>query len=244
LTNSAVAIANELDSNLSNNTSTANTFASILSAEGARSINLTSSDLVYSTTTGLLYASDPATGLVPVNPMTGEFGAPLLPGEAPQKLAVSADSSFLYAATRSNHKICRIALPAGTLDENFPLNPALTNTTMEDMEVPHDQPGSLIVLRTPDGFNAEVAAYDNGVARTNVGAIHADAYAESLELADGLPMAFVQNNGVGGLSRYAIDSGGATLLDTDTTLNPLLTTVDIKWGNGLLYTSFGRVIDP
>jgi uncharacterized repeat protein (TIGR01451 family) len=35
-----------------------------------------------------------------------------------------------------------------------------------------------------------------------------------------------------------------TLLDTDTTLNPLLTAVDVEWGDGLLYTSQGRVLDP
>lgn len=251
ITNRAVALANELDSDLTNNISTAATFVSLASgADTALQINIPSSDLVYATNTGQLYISVPSSAgvlgnsLVSVDPITGEFGMPILTGENPQKLALSGDSHFLYVSTRSNHNIRRVDLPTGITGPEFSLDQSNQNMALEDMAVMANQPESLVILRTIYDYDADVAVYDNGVVRPITAPTRSDGYTELLELADGLPWAFVQNHGVGGFYRYKIDSSGVTLIDSDATINPVLAWVDLEWGDGLLYTSQGLVIDP
>lgn len=251
ITNRAVALANELDSDLTNNISTSATFMSLPSGvDTVQQIKIPSSDLVYATNTGQLYISVPASAgplgnsLISVDPITGEFGMPILTGENPQKLALSGDNHFLYVSTRSNQNVRRIDLLANMTGTEFSIDPANRNMALEDMAVLADQPESLVVLRTIYGNNADVAVFDSGVVRTNTAPTQSDGYTEILELADELPCAFVQNHGVGGLYRYKIDSTGVTLIDSDANLNPVLVWTDLEWGDGLLYTSQGLVIDP
>ena len=250
-TNQAMVVADETNVAPMNGNSFMAIFVGIESQPNTNwQILIPSLALAYASNSGQLYISVPtsagalANSVIPVDPNTGVFGPPVLPGSYPQGLAISSDSQFLYVGTYSNRIFQRLNLPMGISDLTFALDPLATNTTLKDMEVEPSDPHSLVVLRTPDDFNVQVAVYQDGLALTNTAPTHADSYAESLALADNLPMAFVQNDGVGGLSSYSVNSNGVGLLSTDMTLNPLLVPITIHWANGLLYTSLGRIIDP
>jgi uncharacterized repeat protein (TIGR01451 family) len=85
-----------------------------------------------------------------------------------------------------------------------------------------------------------VAAFANGTQLPNVDSF----YSTVLSLVFGdQPSPLYAYNG-NSFNRYTLDMNGVTVLDTTTSLLRSSTAMDLVWGNGLIYSSVGPVIDP
>lgn len=135
--------------------------------------NVPISDLAYdrfrsTVWAGLLSSAGPQGGsVVPINPANGSMGAPIFLGHNPSKLALADDGRFLYVGCASTGGVARIDLNTSMVDLRFPLaqlgfpGPLF----VDDMAVVPGQPNTLLVTRAN---NMGLAAYDNGVQRSNL----------------------------------------------------------------------------
>lgn len=253
-TNHAYAFPNEHDPEMADNLLTAATYVGLYNAdERLKEIRISARDLVFAPNTGLLYlsvapqADGSGNGVFPLNPVTGEFGVPILAGEDPQKLILGAGANHLYVSTKANHRVRRIDLPAGIPGLEFALDPQTTDTLLQDMAALPNQPGSIVVVQTPRQQLGQVVIYDDGIPRPNT-APTSGTSDPLLTTADSLPYAFVQNNALppfsSGIWQYQIDPRGINLVNSDTSWMSVPVLRDLAWGDGQLYTSMGEIINP
>jgi uncharacterized repeat protein (TIGR01451 family) len=132
-------------------------------------INLAASDLAYSATSRLLYASITSTGtLTPIDPFSGTVGTPIGITNLSGRLCASDGGQYIFAALNgpTNH-ICQFdvnsqsVVNAWTLDGNY----------VDDMSPVLGSPAAVAVSRYVVNRSprfAGVYIYDNGVARPNV----------------------------------------------------------------------------
>lgn len=210
--------------------------------------NLPARDLIWVPTLGrlLLTASTNLPNgdglLLSVDPVTLALNreANLSPGAG--RMSRAGDDSRVYLAL--DYGVEERALPSFAFQRRFLLGRTGGREQATDLEVLPGLPQSLGVLRV-DNFNAAfVGVCDDGVLRSNLAAVTTDAAGEILEVGNDPNRLYVQNFGTGGFRRYNLTASGATLVDSDTTLLPTLTPLDLDWGEGRIYSSVGRVIDP
>jgi hypothetical protein len=97
-------------------------------------LTLTPSFLVSVPSTGMLYASIPASTIVnpntvvPINAATGTLGTPIPVGHNPVLLAASSDGKYLYVALAGDQTVQRINLQTQAVERTFPF-PANICTT-------------------------------------------------------------------------------------------------------------------
>ena len=201
-------------------------------------IKQVTSDLVWNSKLGRLYASVPnsqwalGNSLLPLNPFTGAFDAPIATGLDPNKLAVSANGQYVYAGLDAETSIQRIDASNHVADLKFPTGYGNVN----DLAVLPDNPAAVVAT-----VHTTFVVYDNGVPRTN--AVGPNEYNWPYYLDVASPGRAYCAYPVG-LRRIGIDASGATLLDD--TRDTLITGFDddIKFSGDRLFTAGGRVLDP
>jgi uncharacterized repeat protein (TIGR01451 family) len=246
ITNVATAIANQYDTNLADNIAADSVYVGYVpSPDAVREISFPNADIVYVPNSGRIYASIPATGtylsncVVPIDPNTGVCDEPINAGPDPRKLVRSNSGQFIYASIMTNQQIARIDVASATTNFQFSLGVGSTYSVM-DMEVLPAEDHSVAVLRADTSCDVDLAVFDDGILRSNTGTVLWDCYSKNLKLGDP-PLAFVQDMGVQGFSKYSIGPGGVTLAGSSP---DLMGSWSMEWGNGVLFTSSGAVIDP
>lgn len=144
-------------------------------------LDLLANDLVWDPVHALIYISLQSSGppadtasIATYDPATGTVGtlAVTTPYEA-DRLAVSDDSSFLYAGYDLNSQVVRFTLPSGTLDETINLPPSTTGSAYPlDIEVQPGAPHSFATVITATGASVTIPSggiqiYDDTTPRPN-----------------------------------------------------------------------------
>src|SRR5688572_5386497 len=218
-------------------------------------LSLAANDLVYDSNTNLLYASVPGRAgvglgntITAINPFTGNIVSSTFIGSEPNKLALAANGSVLYAGLDGAAAIRRFDLSSGTAGLQFTLgsDPFLGPFFAEDIAVLPGSPGSVAVSRRNFGFSPRhegVAIYDNGIQRPQTTPDHTGS--NVIEFGNSAAILYGYNN-------ETTDFGFRTMAVTASGVNTISTTanlitnfgVDIRYDDGLIYASSGRVIDP
>jgi len=218
--------------------------------EFIRRIDLTTNDLVYSSTTGRIYASLPSrtgsTGnsIAAINPTTGLITSTTFVGSEPNKLALSDDGHSLYVTLDGAFAIRRFDALTNTPGLQFSVgeDPLRGRYNVNDFAVAPANPGTIAVARSFGGVSppeAGVAVFDDGVQRPNVapgnpfdGPDFLAFSASASKLYGSAPL--------GGIQRLTINASGVSL---GSTVAPNVFG-RIKFSNGLVFTSSGHVVNP
>jgi sugar lactone lactonase YvrE len=209
-----------------------------------RRLNLPANDLVYQQSSQSLYASVPSSAgaggnsITPINPQAGTIGTPVFIGSEPNKLAVSDDGQTMYVSLDGANAIRRFDL--STLTPGLQFVPNVSFQKPQDMAVLPGNPQSLAIAA---GFNG-VAIYDDGVQRSKTGS--GGAYAiNRIEFGTSPTKLYGYDSESSGfeLVNLILDADG---VKSGSWASALISGygVDIKFANGLLYSSGGRVADP
>jgi hypothetical protein len=218
--------------------------------EFIRRIDLTTNDLVYSSTTGRIYASLPSrTGssgnsIAAIDPTTGLITSTTFVGSEPNKLALSDDGHSLYVTLDGAFAIRRFDALTNTPGLQFSVgeDSVRGRYIVNDLAVAPANPGTIAVARA---FNlvsppqAGVAIFDNGVQRPNV------APGQPFDGPDFLAFSasaskLYGNAPLGGIQTYTINASGVS---AGSTVAPNVSG-RIKFSNGLVFTSSGHVVNP
>jgi uncharacterized repeat protein (TIGR01451 family) len=206
--------------------------------EKLRHIDLITKEILYDPISRKIYASVPGeagpggNSVVPIDPVTGDVGIPILVGSQPGHLAVSDDGKYLYVALETGD-IRRIDLttrkPAGLFHVGG----------VRQIAVIPGQHDLLAVSRGGGaGLGDGVALFDNGVLRPGAGSPNGFALTFG-------PRLYTYQNEISSwdFNTYAIESTGLVLRASTGGL--LIGNLGIRGdGNGRVYTNLGTVIDP
>ncbi|HEY9404964.1 MAG TPA: Calx-beta domain-containing protein [Pyrinomonadaceae bacterium] len=218
-------------------------------AEFVRALSLPANDVIYNPADQTLYASVPSSAgaagnsIVPVNPATGETGAPVFIGSEPGKMALSDDGHTLYVSLDGSYSVRRFDTATRTPGQQFSLgqHSISGNRTARDIAVAPGNPNLVAIARGyfgSSGAAAGVAVFDNGVQRPNTGADWSNS-------ADFLAFSATESKLYGsgsysGLQTMTIDASGVTVASERTAG----VSGRIKFANGLIYSSAGQVVNP
>ena len=235
-------------------------FEAPAAALDVRSIELTVGDLVFDHSTGRIYASVPsvswpwgdplprrtANSIVPIDPRTGELGAPVFVGSEPRRLAISDDASTLYVGLDGAFSVRAVSLPALTPGVQFALGTGGFDGPLraESLAVQPGHPEVVAVARRAAHAYASaagVAIFEGGVQRPLV----AGGRANSIAFTNDPTRLYGYDNLVSswGFFRIAVSSEGATLLDETRGLLVGFHLTIRAFGN-LIYGVEGTAIDP
>src|SRR5262245_46949100 len=182
-----------------------------------RRINLTTNDLIFSSSTGKIYASVPSSvgssgnSLQALDPTTGLVTSTTFVGSEPNKLAISDDGHSLYVSLDGSFSIRRFDTLTNTPGLQFGLGSEFIfgRYSPGDLAVAPANPSVLAVARvyaTVSPPEAGVAIFDNGVPRTNVGPNHSEG-SDFLAYSDSVAKLYGTGQG-SGLKTMAIDAQG------------------------------------
>jgi hypothetical protein len=208
----------------------------------ARKLDLQANDLVIDQTTQLIYASvRSAQGLegnsiTKIDPATATIGPSVFIGSEPNKLAISGDGSTLHVSLDGAAAIRRFDIPTMTAGPQFTWGTPTQRP--QDIAV---VPGSPLSIVTSDGFGVGAAVYDDGVRRPNTSKGTASAIGPLAFGADPATLYGYDNQSSGSVVKFSLDANG---VNAPATTRNLLTGASMKFTNGLLYSSAGRVVDP
>lgn len=203
---------------------------------------MATNDIIYNGQDKTIYASQPSSvgergnSITRINPLSGEVGASVFVGSEPNKMAVSNDGQTIYTRLDSSMAIRRFDVLTQTAVLQF--TPLAPFTRLDNMAV---QPGNPQVLAVA---NIEgVAIYDNGVQRPTTG--DGGAYAiNSIDFGDAATLYGCCNESSGfELVKFTVSGSGETGVRIG---NNLISGfgVRIKYVNGLIYSTGGRVVNP
>src|SRR6185436_4263139 len=134
-----------------------------------RQISLTTNDLVYSPSSGRIYASVPSSAgssgnsLKAIDPTTGLVTSSTFVGSEPNHLAISDDGHSLYVSLDGSFSVRRFEALTNTPGTQFSMGQDtffFSRFGANDLSVAPGNPNLLAVART---FQAGVAIFDNGV---------------------------------------------------------------------------------
>jgi hypothetical protein len=214
-------------------------------ADSVTKLQLATNDLVYDQGTQRVYASIPGdvsygNSLAPIDPSTGNVSQPIFIGSDPTKLAVSDNNQFLYAGLDGASGVRQFNLSSQVAGSQFSLGfdggtgPLYVN----DMEVQPGNPSVVAVARKNKGFSpntVDVALFDHGVRATNA----RDEWIFGITFG-GSPSLLYGATIFGDLESISVSGSGLSLLSS----SRHLIGGDIKFDNGLIYTTAGEVLDP
>ena len=205
-----------------------------------RKVDLPANDLVINQAMQTLYASVPSTAangvgnsITSIDPQTGTIGASTFVGSEPDKLALADDGQTLYVNLDGAQVVRRFDITTKTPGQQFSVNAAKP----ADMKVVPGSPQALAVSR---GIYADgtVAIYDNGVQRPNasnpayrIGPIEFGTSAATL----------YGGSGGSDFLKFNVNSSGVR---TASLTQNFFVGATMKFANGRLYGSSGRVVDP
>ncbi|MCU1268383.1 MAG: hypothetical protein JWM21_4701 [Acidobacteria bacterium] len=213
-----------------------------------RSVPLTTSDLVYSSATQMIYAALPSSAgskgnsIAPLNPVDGTVGTPVFIGSEPTKVAISSDGQTIYSSLDGAAAIRKFDLLTQTAGVQFPIS-AGSPLFANDLAIVPGDSNAVAVSRSnrvsfPDSDG--VAIYDNGVRRNNVAGINSFSIEYSNVSTKLYSAGFTGTAGSGAIDRLQADALGVSNLGKVSTLS----SGDLRFDNGLLYRTLGDVIDP
>jgi hypothetical protein len=226
---------------------------------GQQVVLANNSDIVYDAVTQRIYAAvrtNPGS-VVPINPLDGALGTPIVVGRNPVKLALSADGQFLYvgfeAAVGGASEVQRINLTTQAVDLTIPLGNSQFNGPQfaEDIQVLPGSSTSIAVSLRNFGFSPRhegVAIYDGATRRMTKTPGHTGS--NVIEFSASADTLYGHNNETTefGFRRLAVTANGVTEIDVETSFNlPELFSgfnADIRFGGGFIFTTEGRMIDP
>jgi sugar lactone lactonase YvrE len=207
-------------------------------------LDLQANDLVISQSTQNIYASlassqgSDGNSITRIDPATATIGPSVFIGSEPNKLGISNDGNTLHASLDGAAAIRRFDIPTMTAGPQFPWGTSTQHPT--DIAVLPDSPLS---IATSDGFGGVgVAIYDDGVRRTNTSKGLASSMGPIAFGADPATIYGFDSLSSGSLVKFSVDGNGVTALTT--TRNFLTGSNVLKFSNGLLYATGGRVVDP
>src|SRR3954447_8470097 len=196
-----------------------------------RQIPLTTNDLVYSSSTGRIYASVPSSAgssgnsLQAIDPTTGLVTSSIFVGSEPNKLAISDDGHSLYVSLDGSLALRRFETLTNTPGTQFSVGQEpffFGRLGASDIAVAAGNPNLIAVARTQQ---AGVAIFDNGVRRTNTAASGSNFITFSASASK------LYSTGFDGLSTLAVDGAGVTVSST----NGLVSNNRMVFSNGLLF---------
>lgn len=209
-----------------------------------RKVDLPANDLVVDPNTQTIYASVPSSvvsngnQIVPINPTTGALGTGVFVGSEPNKLSISDNGQIIYVGLDGSGAVRRFDVPTQTAGQQIPLGIFSSKPLLVRELVA--QPGSTstvaIQRSTIDQSGNGIAVFDNavqraGVANTNSALSLAFSTSDTSKLY-GLSFQSLQ--------RFAVSGGGATSLGSTN----VSATGAVKFSNGRLYSSNGRILNP
>lgn len=208
-----------------------------------RRINLSVNDFVYNASTQSIYASLPSTAgaergntITKVNPLSGTIGSSIFVGSEPNKMTASDDGKTIYIKLDGANSIRRFDVSTGIAGLQFMLKSPFHY--VQDMKV---QPGNSQVIAIANGYDG-VAIYENGVQRPTYG--DGGAYCiTSIDFADTTTLYGFCSDSVWELVKFTINGSGVTGVNLG--MNLIFGYgAHIKYVNGLIYSSSGRVVNP
>jgi uncharacterized repeat protein (TIGR01451 family) len=203
-------------------------------------------DMVWSPSLGRLLATTTANlpnwsgSLLSIDPVALAVRFESALGADAGRMAISRDDSILYAGV--DRGVCAITIPGLVVTNHFLINPTDPRGYAYDMEVvPGANRSVLVGSKNRNDNSTWLGVYDDGIQRTDVQSFYTTGF--SLEFGDDPSLFYYQDYNYGGFSRYAVSAQGISLLDTSAVL-PTARPIDLRWADGLLYSSLGIVVDP
>src|SRR5688572_20416547 len=227
-------------------------------------LSLSTGDLVYNSNDGMIYASVPSrthgfgphisfgNSVVPINPLTGTTGQPVHVGSEPKRLKVTANGQFVWTALDGGGGVARVDVATKTLGLQFSLGndaPFKGPRYVEDMEI---SPGSTTTLaisrmhKNGSPRHLSVAIYDNGIERPQTTAKDFPTGFDSknvIEYGGSPSILYAYNNEITSFDfhRMTVNSFG---VQNGTRISNLFDATDIRFDNGLIYSTSGQVVNP
>ena len=202
-------------------------------------VPLPANDITYHSASQTIYASVPSSigaprgnSITPINPANGALGNSVFIGSEPGRLAQSSDGQTLYAYLAGALAMRRFDIPSQTPVSQF----ALSGNAPTDFEIVPGSPQSIAISQ---GFSA--AIYDDGVKRPSI--TDGSSRVGLIEFGSNPATLYGYNNSDSGndFSKFSVDNSGFHLVQAK---KNLLNGGDISFANGLVYSTFGRVLDP
>ncbi|HYV14238.1 MAG TPA: Calx-beta domain-containing protein, partial [Pyrinomonadaceae bacterium] len=218
--------------------------------EFIRRINLVTNDLVYSSTTGRIYASLPSNAgsggnsIAAIDPTTGSITSTTFIGSEPNKLALSDDGHSLYATLDGAFAIRRFDTLTNTPGFQFSTGQDSFSGryAISDLAVAPANPGTVAVSRQFLGLSppgAGVAVFDDGVQRPNTGPGHLS-NSDFLAFSASASKLYGSSMSTSGIQTLNLDASGVSV---GANITPTVFGT-IKFSNGLVFTSGGHVVNP
>jgi hypothetical protein len=142
----------------------------------ASTVQTEANDMVWDAASQQIYLSVPGTSgsntgaIAALNPSTGQLGSTIATGGGPDRLAVTADGSYLYAGIDESGVIQRFELPSLTPDISIPLGTSATYGNPPyfalDLEADPQDPHTIAAVRGATGYGGAggVMIYDDSTA--------------------------------------------------------------------------------
>jgi Bacterial Ig-like domain (group 3)/Calx-beta domain len=223
-------------------------------ANGVTRLSLPTNDLVYDQGTQKVYASIPSSAgtfgnsLTPIDPQTGQMGTPVFIGSEPRKLALSDNGQYIYTGLEGAASIRRFDVASQSPGLQFAVGISQFNGPMyaEDMAVLPGIPNSVAVSRRNVGFSPRhegVGVYDDGVVRSVTTPSHTGS--NVIEFSSSAATLYGYNNETTefGFRKMTVSASGLSVASTASSVISGFG-VDIRYDNGRIYTTSGRVLDP
>lgn len=226
--------------------------------------SLSTGDLIYNRLDRMIYASVPSrtdglgaaitfgNTILPINPVTGTPGQPVLVGSEPKKLAISGNGHYLYAGLDGAGAVCRLDLDSQSVGASFSLGndaPSRGPRYVDDMEVAPGAFGTLAISRRPRTgvpVSLGLAIYDNGIPRPITTetpfpfvseGTNAIEYAKTPSTIYGFNLQSTNED----FYKLAVTNSGVQIAGS---VRNLFHAADIKFDNGLIYSTSGQVVNP
>ena len=220
---------------------------------------LQTNDLVYDKVGRKIFASIPtsaglaANGIASIDPVSGLVSQPVSLGTDPGILAISDNGQYVYAAIDGGATVRRFDIGSQAAGLQFSLGsdaqfPQFGPYYVEDMRVLPGIPGSVAVSRTSQNVSGVLglAIYDDGILRPNT--VPDNGGASSIEFSSSPSVLYGFNGWDTGYDfrTMALDSSGVKV--TNSARGLLFGYFDnylqIRFDNGLIYSTSGAVVDP
>jgi hypothetical protein len=232
-----------------------------------RQYSLSTGDLVYNRADGMIYASVPSrkhdsggmvpdpisfgNSIVPINPVTGTLGQPVWAGSEPKKLAISGNGRYIYVGLDGGSAVSRLDVASQTIGGRFALGNSWRGPRfVDDMEVAPGSASTLAIsLMHKNGSPRylKVAIYDDGIQRPV--ATEEGLFQPPFELTNAIEFAkspatiygYNLESSSEDFHKLAVSSAGVEFVSD---VRNLFHATDIKFDNGLIYSTSGQVVNP
>jgi uncharacterized repeat protein (TIGR01451 family) len=200
-------------------------------------------DLVWSPSLGRLLATSSTNtpnwsgAFLSVDPVGLEVRCETVLGADAGRMAISRTDGMVYAGVDLG--VGALTLPGLVSTQLFLAN---IGGPVYDLDVVPGADQSVVVgSRSLANNSSWLGTYDNGTARTNVAAFFTTGMA--IEFGNNPALFYCQQFNSSGFQRFTNNAQGVSLIDSDTSILPTGTALDLKWdGSSRLYSSVGNVI--